>query len=123
MDQDGLRSTVLDIPDLWQFTCYIIGGMVYSLDDIEHGILRGTVAMTILRGTVAMTILRGTVAMIILRGTVAMIILRGTVAMIILRGTVAMTIRVHRQSHGKLTVYQSVIYQYSVCSKNGCFTH
>ena len=110
MDQDGLRSTVLDIPDLWQFTCYNIGGMVYSLDDIEHGILRGTVAMTILRGTVAMTILRGTVAMIILRGTVAMIILRGTVAMTILRGTVAMTIRVHRQSNGKLTVYQSVIY-------------
>ena len=38
---DQLPSSVLDIAHFWQVTAYNIGGLVYSLDDIEHGVLRG----------------------------------------------------------------------------------
>ena len=30
----------LQVPGFWSITCYNIGGLVYSLDDIEHGVLR-----------------------------------------------------------------------------------
>ena len=38
---DQLPTSVLDIAHFWQVTAYNIGGLVYSLDDIEHGVLRG----------------------------------------------------------------------------------
>lgn len=38
-----LPKSVLDVTNFWKSTSYSIGGMVFSLDDIEHGILRGTV--------------------------------------------------------------------------------
>ena len=38
---DRLPRSVLDVSNFWKLTCYSIGGMVFSLDDIEHGILRG----------------------------------------------------------------------------------
>lgn len=38
---DTLPSSVLDISNFWRQTAYSIGGYVLSLDDIEHGILRG----------------------------------------------------------------------------------
>lgn len=38
---DQLPTSVLDIAKFWRSTAYDIGGMVFSLDDIEHGILRG----------------------------------------------------------------------------------
>ena len=38
---EQLPSSVLDVVDFWSRTCYNIGGLVFSLDDIEHGVLRG----------------------------------------------------------------------------------
>ena len=40
-EQATLPSSVLDIQQFWKTTGYNVGGLVYSLDDIEHGILRG----------------------------------------------------------------------------------
>ena len=39
--REQLPSSVLDVADFWSGTCYNIGGLVFSLDDIEHGVLRG----------------------------------------------------------------------------------
>ena len=39
--REQLPKSVLDIQQFWRVTCYSIGGHVFSLDDIEHGILRG----------------------------------------------------------------------------------
>ncbi len=36
-----LPASVLEVSQFWKTTAYIIGGHTYSLDDIEHGILRG----------------------------------------------------------------------------------
>jgi len=36
------KSSVLEINNFWRKTSYNIGGYIFSLDDIEHGILRGT---------------------------------------------------------------------------------
>ena len=36
-----LPKSVLDVSNFWKSTSYSIGGMVFSLDDIEHGVLRG----------------------------------------------------------------------------------
>lgn len=38
--REQLPSSVLDVANFWRTTCYNIGGHVYSLDDMEHGILR-----------------------------------------------------------------------------------
>jgi len=38
---DKLPQSVLDVQLFWKTTAYHIGGHVFSLDDIEHGILRG----------------------------------------------------------------------------------
>ena len=40
-EQATLPSSVLDIQQFWKTTGYNVGGLVYSLDDIERGILRG----------------------------------------------------------------------------------
>ena len=37
----SLPTSVLDIAGFWNVTCYNIGGLTYSLDDLEHGLLRG----------------------------------------------------------------------------------
>lgn len=37
---EKLPTSVLDIHQFWKMTCYSIGSETYSLDDIEHGILR-----------------------------------------------------------------------------------
>lgn len=37
----SVPSSVLEVQDFWKKTSYRIGAHVYSLDDIEHGILRG----------------------------------------------------------------------------------
>lgn len=37
---EKLPTSVLDIHQFWKTTCYSIGSETYSLDDIEHGILR-----------------------------------------------------------------------------------
>ena len=34
-------KSVLDIPSFWSSHAYQIGDQVYTLDDMEHGILRG----------------------------------------------------------------------------------
>ncbi|XP_066960585.1 uncharacterized protein [Macrobrachium rosenbergii] len=34
-------GTTLDVPNFWATHGYIIGGFIFTLDDIEHGILRG----------------------------------------------------------------------------------
>jgi hypothetical protein len=36
-----LPKSILDLNQFWKVTSYKIGPYVYSLDDIEHGILRG----------------------------------------------------------------------------------
>ncbi|KAL4224551.1 hypothetical protein ACF0H5_015253 [Mactra antiquata] len=41
VDQSELPQSVLKVEQFWKTTGYLIGGMEYSLDDIEHGILRG----------------------------------------------------------------------------------
>ena len=33
---------MLEINNFWRKTSYNIGGYIFSLDDMEHGILRGT---------------------------------------------------------------------------------
>lgn len=38
---DKLPDSVLNVQQFWRKTSYNIGGHCYSLDDIEHGILRG----------------------------------------------------------------------------------
>ena len=38
---EQLPRSVLDVSKFWQSTSYNIGGLVFSLDDIEHGVLRG----------------------------------------------------------------------------------
>ena len=38
----SVPSSVLEVQDFWKKTSYRIGAHVYSLDDIEHGILRGS---------------------------------------------------------------------------------
>ena len=38
----GVPKSVLEINNFWRKTSYNIGGYIFSLDDIEHGILRGT---------------------------------------------------------------------------------
>lgn len=40
-EQKTLPSSVLDIQQFWKTTAYKVGGLVYSLDDMEHGVLRG----------------------------------------------------------------------------------
>ncbi len=40
-----LPSSVLEVEQFWRRTAYIIGGLIYSLDDIEHGVLRGGVTV------------------------------------------------------------------------------
>jgi len=37
----ALPESVLKVQQFWKTTAYNIGGNVYSLDDIEHGVLRG----------------------------------------------------------------------------------
>lgn len=41
--RDGapLIASVLEVPDFWGKSCYQVGSYVLSLDDIEHGVLRG----------------------------------------------------------------------------------
>ena len=39
--QDKPLNSVLEVDSFWSSTCYNIGGNVFSLDDLEHGILRG----------------------------------------------------------------------------------
>ena len=41
MCESGLPNSVLEIKNFWRKTSYNIGGQKFSLDDIEHGILRG----------------------------------------------------------------------------------
>lgn len=41
MCESGLPNSVLEIKSFWRKTSYNIGGQKFSLDDIEHGILRG----------------------------------------------------------------------------------
>ena len=41
MCESGLPNSVLEIENFWRRTSYNIGGYIFSLDDIEHGILRG----------------------------------------------------------------------------------
>jgi len=36
----GSLTAPKEVPGFWSITCYNIGGLVYSLDDIEHGVLR-----------------------------------------------------------------------------------
>ena len=36
-----LPSSVLEVDKFWASTAYNIGGHVFSLDDMEHGVLRG----------------------------------------------------------------------------------
>lgn len=36
-----LPSSVLELDQFWAHTAYSIGGHIFSLDDIEHGVLRG----------------------------------------------------------------------------------
>ncbi len=38
---EEVPSSVLQVTRFWQDTAYNIGGLVFSLDDMEHGILRG----------------------------------------------------------------------------------
>ncbi|KAK3580926.1 hypothetical protein CHS0354_008218 [Potamilus streckersoni] len=41
VEQDELPSSVLQIQQFWKKTGYKIGGYIFSLDDMEHGVLRG----------------------------------------------------------------------------------
>lgn len=41
ISQNELPESVLKVKQFWRTTAYRIGGHVFSLDDIEHGILRG----------------------------------------------------------------------------------
>ena len=35
------EATVLQLEKFWQMNAYQIGSFIFSLDDIEHGVLRG----------------------------------------------------------------------------------
>ncbi len=37
---NGCDLSLLQVPNFWKIYSYDIGGLVYSLDDIEHGVLR-----------------------------------------------------------------------------------
>lgn len=41
LSMDELPDSVLKVRQFWKNTCYNIAEHVFSLDDIEHGILRG----------------------------------------------------------------------------------
>lgn len=41
MCESGIPNSVLEVNNFWNRTAYNIGGYSFSLDDIEHGILRG----------------------------------------------------------------------------------
>ncbi len=41
LEAEQVPGSVLQVNRFWQDTAYNIGGLVYSLDDIEHGVLRG----------------------------------------------------------------------------------
>lgn len=41
MCENGIPDSILEISRFWRRTAYNIGGYIFSLDDIEHGILRG----------------------------------------------------------------------------------
>jgi len=38
---ESLPKSLLEISNFWKHSAYKISGLVFSLDDIEHGILRG----------------------------------------------------------------------------------
>ena len=43
LPQNPFRSdciTLYQVPRFWKVMCYNIGGNIYSLDDMEHGVLR-----------------------------------------------------------------------------------
>jgi hypothetical protein len=40
--EEGVPSSVLGVKNFWKSIAYNIGGHVFTLDDIEHGILRGS---------------------------------------------------------------------------------
>ncbi|XP_072014553.1 uncharacterized protein [Amphiura filiformis] len=40
-DLDTLPNSVLEVEQFWKKTAYVIGEQVYTLDDMEHGVLRG----------------------------------------------------------------------------------
>ncbi len=42
---EKLPSSVLELHEFWKLTCYSIKGLTFSLDDIEHGVLRGGLLM------------------------------------------------------------------------------
>ena len=42
---DPLPASVLELDRFWALTAYNIGGHLFSLDDIEHGVLRGEVSL------------------------------------------------------------------------------
>ena len=39
--EQGVPTSVLGVKSFWKSTAYNIGGHIFTLDDIEHGILRG----------------------------------------------------------------------------------
>lgn len=41
VERSVLPESVLKVQQFWKTTGYNIGGLVYSLDAIEHGVLRG----------------------------------------------------------------------------------
>ena len=41
LSMDELPDSVLKVRQFWKNTCYRIADHIFSLDDIEHGILRG----------------------------------------------------------------------------------
>ncbi len=44
---NDLPKSVLDLNQFWKTTSYKVGPYFYSLDDIEHGILRGFILFSI----------------------------------------------------------------------------
>lgn len=43
-ERSELPESVLKVQQFWKVTSYNIGGLVYSLDAIEHGVLRGKIS-------------------------------------------------------------------------------
>ena len=43
---DELPKSVLDLNQFWRTTSYKVGAYFYSLDDIQHGVLRGKLECT-----------------------------------------------------------------------------
>ena len=35
-----MNTPLIQVPGFWKLHCYNIGGLVYTLDQIEHGVLR-----------------------------------------------------------------------------------